>query len=71
VEVDGYITGMLVDRVTEVISLSQSESEAQDKTNEQSKSYVEGMSTTNKGTLTLIDVKKLFVAKKLSGVIGF
>jgi purine-binding chemotaxis protein CheW len=74
VEVHGHIIGMLVDCVTEVVSLRRSQIETQPSVNSEdsdSSKYVEGVFSTDDRILILVDVEKLFDDEEWSEAASF
>ncbi len=74
IEVHGHIIGMLVDCVTEVISLRRSQIETSPSVNieeSESSKYVEGVFSTDDDILILVDVEKMFDNEEWSEAAGF
>ena len=59
-EAGGYVVGILVDSVAEVVDLKRSEIESSPNVgNEESSKYIEGVATHNDNLLILVDINKL------------
>ena len=74
IEVRGHIIGMLVDCVTEVLSLNTSDVDRSPSINNEDQGmggYIEGVYSDNSDILILMDVEKLFEDDELSEVAAY
>ncbi len=68
IERDGHVVGMVVDSVSEVANLRESEIEfAPNVGNDESAKYIQGVSNQDDELLILIDLEKLFTLEEMSG----
>ncbi len=68
IEREGQVVGMMVDSVSEVANLRESEIEfAPNVGNDESARYIQGVSNQDDELLILIDLEKLFTSEELTG----
>ena len=71
IEREGQVVGMVVDSVSEVANLRESEIEfAPNVGNDESAKYIQGVSNQDEELLILIDLEKLFTIEELMGGAG-
>lgn len=72
VEVAGNVVGMLVDKVTEVVYLHQSEIDSLPNiSNDESSRFIQGVCSRDKSLLILVDVNKLLSEDEIADAVSF
>jgi purine-binding chemotaxis protein CheW len=70
-EVAGHVIGMLVDSVTEVVYLQQSDIDTAPNISDDSSRFIQGVSKRDRYLLILVDVNKLLSEEEISDISGF
>jgi purine-binding chemotaxis protein CheW len=70
-EVAGHVIGMLVDSVTEVVYLHQSDIDTAPNISDDSSRFIQGVSKQERYLLILVDVNKLLSEEEISDISGF
>ncbi|MTI63166.1 chemotaxis protein CheW [Methylophaga sp.] len=71
VEVSGHVIGMLVDCVTEVVYLHQSDIDTAPNVSDDSSRFIQGVCNRDKYLLILVDVNKLLDQEEITDIAGF
>jgi purine-binding chemotaxis protein CheW len=71
VEVSGHVIGMLVDCVTEVVYLHQSDIDTAPNVSDDSSRFIQGVCNRDKYLLILVDVNKLLDQEEMTDIAGF